>query len=42
MTKPGIIFDLWNNFSSRNILFPNGINYLGLGELGLNLKMENE
>ena len=42
MKKPGIIFDLWNNFSSRNILFPNGINYLGLGELGLNLKRENE
>ena len=41
MKKPGIIFDFWNNFSSRNILFPEGINYLGLGELGLYLK-ENE
>ena len=42
MKKPGIIFDFWNNFSSHNILFPENIDYIGLGELGLNLANKNE
>ena len=42
MSKPGVIFDFWNNFSSRNILFSDRVEYLGLGELGLNLKRMNE
>ena len=40
MKKPGIIFDFWNNFSSLNLLFPNGVDYIGLGELGV--KTNNE
>ena len=38
MKRPAIIFDFWNNFSSHNIMFADGIKYIGLGEVGLNLK----
>ncbi len=41
MKTPGLLFDYWNNFSNQKIHFPKGIKYIGLGEIGKNLKALN-
>ncbi len=38
MKNPGIIFDFWNNFTNQKITFPNGIHYLGLGNIGNSIR----
>ena len=31
MTKPGFVYDCWNNFMDRPIRLPNGVRYIALG-----------
>ena len=33
MNKPGLLYDLWNNFSAADLDLPNGLVYSGLGNL---------
>jgi len=33
MKKPGLVYDLWNNFSASDLDLPKGIGYAGLGNL---------
>jgi len=33
MSKPGLVYDLWNNFESSDLQLPQGIGYAGLGNL---------
>ena len=33
MRKPGLVYDLWNNFSASDLMLPFGIGYAGLGNL---------
>ena len=33
MRSPGLVYDLWNNFSASDLQLPPGIGYAGLGNL---------
>jgi len=35
MARPGLIYDFWNNFASRDIILPEGTFYMALGSRGL-------
>ncbi len=33
MRRPGLVYDLWNNFSANELQLPQGVGYAGLGNL---------
>jgi hypothetical protein len=38
MNKNSLIYDLWNNFSSKDLVLNNNVSYTGFGNLS-NLKL---